>query len=330
MVKNGKIQMYKNKKIAVVIPAHNEENLIDRVITTMPDYVDKMVIVDDASSDKTHQIAQEYQKKDPQRIIIIRHEKKTGVGGAIADGYEWCRDHDVDLAAVMAGDAQMDPNDLENLLNPMADDEADYAKGNRLFTGDAWNKIPKIRYVGNSFLSLFTKIASGYWSIADSQCGYTVINKKALHTIEWERMYKRYGQPNDLLVRLNIHNFRVVDIPVRPIYHIGEKSGIRPILIIPKMLWLVTRLFYYRMMQKYIIRDFHPLMLFYMVGLLQLLVISPILMMRLIIRWVEYRRILEVTSLTLIFMVITGLQFILFAMWFDMQYNAEINSSLHE
>lgn len=321
--------MYKKKTIAVVIPAYNEEKLIGQVITTMPAYVDKMVIVDDASSDKTHQIAQEYQKKDPQRIIIICHEKKKGVGGAIADGYKWCRDHDFDLAAVMAGDAQMDPNDLEHLLNPMADDEADYAKGNRLFTGDAWNKIPKIRYVGNSFLSLFTKIASGYWSIADSQCGYTVINKRALHTINWKMMYPTYGQPNDLLVRLNIYNFRVVDVPVRPVYNIGEKSGIRPILIIPKMLWLVTRLFYYRMMQKYIIRDFHPLMLFYIAGLLQLLVISPILLTRLIIRWVEYGRILEVSLLTLIFMVITGVQFVLFAMWFDMQYNAEINKSQH-
>jgi len=323
--------LYKKKTVAVVIPAYNEEKLIGRVITNMPDYVDKMVIVNDASSDKTHQIAQEYQKKDPQRIIIICHDKKKGVGGAIADGYEWCRDHDFDLAAVMAGDAQMDPNDLEYLLNPMADDEADYAKGNRLFTGDAWNKIPKIRYVGNSFLSLFTKIASGYWSIADSQCGYTVINKKVLHTIKWQKMHKRYGQPNDLLVRLNIYNFRVVDVPVRPVYNIGEKSGrIRPILIIPKMLWLVTGLFYYRMMQKYIIRDFHPLMLFYLVGLLQLLVISPILLMRLIIRWVEVGRILEVSSLTLMFMAITGLQFILFAMWFDMQYNAEINRSYHK
>ena len=322
--------MYKNKKIAVVIPAYNEEKLIGRVITTMPDFIDKMVIVDDASSDKTYQTAQEYQKKDPDRIVLIRHEKNAGVGSSIADGYEWSRDHDIDMAAVMAGDSQMDPDDLEPLLAPVANNEADYAKGNRLFTGDAWNKIPKIRYVGNSFLSLFTKIASGYWSIADSQCGYTVINKKALHTIDWKKMYKSYGQPNDLLVRLNIYNFRVVDVPVRPVYNIGEKSGIKPLLIIPKMLWLMTRLFYYRMTQKYIIRDFHPLMLFYMIGFLQLLIISPFLLARLIIRWVEYGKIPPMNTLTLIFMVITGVQFVLFAMWFDMQYNERINISQYK
>ena len=329
MGKNRRIHLYKNKKIAVVIPAYNEEKLIGQVITTMPDYVDKMVIVDDASSDKTQQIALEYQKKDPDRIVLIRHEKNTGVGSSIADGYEWSRDHDIDLAAVMAGDAQMDPDDLEDLLRPVHEDRADYSKGNRLFTGDAWRIIPRVRYLGNAMLSLMTKIASGYWSIADSQCGYTVINKKALHTIDWKMMYPTYGQPNDLLVRLNIYNFRVVDVPVRPIYNIGEKSGIRPLLIIPRMLWLILRLFIKRMNQKYIIRDFHPLLLFYAVGLTQLFIFSPLLLARLVIRWVEYGRIPAMNALTFIFMVITGVQFVLFAMWFDMQYNAEINMSQH-
>ena len=324
------MHLYKNNKIAVVIPAYNEEKLIGRVITTMPDYVDKMVIVDDASSDKTYQTMQEYQKKDPDRIVLIRHEKNTGVGSSIADGYEWSRDHDIDLAAVMAGDAQMDPDDLENLLRPVHEDRADYSKGNRLFTGDAWRIIPRVRYLGNAMLSLMTKIASGYWSIADSQCGYTVINKKALHTVKWEKMHKRYGQPNDLLVRLNIFNFRVIDVPVRPVYNIGEKSGIRPILIIPKMLWLISKLFYFRMLQKYIIRDFHPLLLFYMIGLLQLFILSPILLTRLIFRWVSYGRIPSYTALTFILMVITGLQFTLFAMWFDMEYNAKNNKSRNE
>lgn len=312
--------MYKNKTIAVVIPAYNEENLIGRVITTMPDFVDKMVIVDDASSDKTYQITQKYQKKDPDRIVIIRHEKNTGVGSSIADGYEWSRDNNIDMAAVMAGDAQMDPDDLEDLLQPVYEDKADYSKGNRLFTGDAWQVIPRVRYLGNSMLSLMTKIASGYWSIADSQCGYTVINKKALHTIDWKKMYKSYGQPNDLLVRLNIFNFRVVDVPVKPVYNIGEKSGIKPILIIPKMLWLMTRLFYYRMTQKYFIRDFHPLIFFYLTSFAMFL-LNIILIYRFFTRWARIGTIPEVTALAILFTTFTGLQLSLFAMLFDMEDN---------
>jgi len=320
--------LYKNKSVAVVVPAYNEQKLIGRVIETMPAFVDFIVVVDDASRDGTCQVVERYQQADPQRVFLIPHESNRGVGAAIASGYLWCRERGIDLAAVMAGDAQMDPGDLPRLLEPVAEDRADYAKGNRLFTGDAWGQIPKVRYVGNSFLSLLTKIASGYWSIADSQCGYTVINKKGLNLIHWHGMHARYGQPNDLLVRLNIHNLRVVDVPVRPVYNIGEKSGIRPILIIPKMLGLLGWLFYYRMVQKYLIRDFHPLLLFYVIGLPQLFLLSPILLARLVYFWVINGRIPPINALALMFTIMSGLQFIMFAMWFDMQHNVALNFSL--
>ncbi|MCK7575572.1 MAG: hypothetical protein MZV65_47750 [Chromatiales bacterium] len=115
-------------------------------------------------------------------------------------------------------------------------------------------------YLGNAMLSLLTKIASGYWHIADSQSGYTAIGRRALKAIDWDQMYKRYGQPNDLLVRLNIAEMRVTDVPIRPVYGVGEKSGIRPLRMIPKLSWLITRLFFYRLLHKYIIQDFHPLL----------------------------------------------------------------------
>jgi len=242
--------MYRNHTIAAVVPAYNEETLISRVIETMPDYVDRIVVVDDASKDGTISTVNGYLPQMNERLHLIRHETNQGVGGAIATGYEWCRDHEVDVAVVMAGDAQMDPADLPALLDPVVSGEVDYAKGNRLFTGDAWNQIPKVRYLGNSGMSLLTKIASGYWHVADSQCGYTAINLKALEAIDWDQMYKRYGQPNDLLVRLNVCNLRVRDVPVRQVYNIGEKSGVKPLRMIPKLSWLLFRLFLYRMVQK--------------------------------------------------------------------------------
>jgi glycosyltransferase involved in cell wall biosynthesis len=193
------------------------------------DCVDHIVVIDDCSPDQTSDCVQEIiaaqrAARQPERIHLIRHETNEGVGGAIATGYKWCRDKEIDVAVVMAGDNQMDPNDLPDLLDPVINNRADYAKGNRLFTGDAWNQIPRVRYLGNSMLSLLTKIASGYWHVADSQSGYTAINLKALKRIDWDQMYKRYGQPNDLLVRLNIFNFRVCDVPVRPVYNVGEKA----------------------------------------------------------------------------------------------------------
>jgi len=316
--------MYKNKEIAVVIPAYNEENLIGRVIETIPKFVDKIIVVDDASFDKTHIIIQEHQNSY-KKVILITHKVNQGVGGAIASGYKWCRDHDIDIAVVMAGDAQMNPDNLPSLIEPVINNKADYSKGNRLFTGEAWENIPRIRYLGNSMLSLLTKVASGYWQVADSQCGYTAANKKVLQTIKWDKMYKKYGQPNDLLVRLNIEGFVVVDIPVEPIYNIGEKSGIKPIRMIPRLLLLITRLFFYRMIQKYIIRDFHPLILFYVSGLF-LSLVNFFFVIRLISKWMLEGIVPEITLLAVVFCTFVSILFILFAMLFDMEYSKYIQN----
>ena len=139
--------MYKNKKIGVVIPCYNEETQIGIVVETMPDFIDKMIIVDDVSKDRTVEISNGYaaQEKYKDKIVVIKHEVNSGVGAAISTGYIWCRDNNIDIAVVMAGDAQMDPNDLPDLLDPVADGRTDYSKGNRLITGEAWQKIPTVR-----------------------------------------------------------------------------------------------------------------------------------------------------------------------------------------
>ena len=314
--------MYKNKTICVVIPAYNEETQIGRVIETMPAYVDKMVIIDDCSRDKTVEVVQRYQQGNA-RIELIAHKENQGVGGAIAAGYTWARDNDFDAAVVMAGDGQMDPADLPVLLDPVVEDRADYSKGNRLFTGEAYKKIPKVRYFGNAFLSLLTKIASGYWHVADFQSGYTVINKKALHLIDWDHMYKRFGQPNDLLVRLNVYNCRVADIPIEPVYNVGERSKINIFKVIFTISWLLLTMFLWRMKEKYIIRDFHPLIFFYTLGALFKL-ITIVLTIRLFWFWFVFGHIPPINALAAMFSFMSASLFILFAMWFDMEANKDL------
>lgn len=315
--------MYQGKTVAVVVPAYNEEVLIGQTVDTMPDFIDCVVVVNDCSQDNTALEVQIRATKQPKRIFLIEHQQNQGVGGSIATGYNWCRDQEIDVAVVMAGDAQMDPDDLPALLDPVVKDEVDYAKGNRLFTGDAWKIIPRVRYLGNSAMSLLTKIASGYWHVADSQCGYTAINLAALQRIDWNEMYKRYGQPNDLLVRLNIYNFRVRDVPVRPVYNIGEKSGIKPLRMMPKLSWLLWKLFLYRMFQKYVIRDFHPLVFFYAMGAL-LLWPGILLGIYLIIHRIFIGTVADTSALFAAFLFVSGMQATLFAMWFDMEYNKEL------
>jgi len=316
--------MYKEKIIGVVVPAYNEEKLICQVINTIPNFVDYIVIVDDYSRDNTVTVVKKYQEKLNQRLVLICHEENKGVGGAITTGYKWCLDHSVDVSVVMAGDAQMDPSDMERLIDPVACEEVDYSKGNRLISGEAWNTIPRVRYLGNAMLSLLTKVASGYWHIADSQTGYTAASLKVLRTLPLDKIYPRYGMPNDMLVKLNIYNFRVRDVEIKPIYGIGEKSGIRPIRMIPRLSWLIFKLFLWRMVQKYIIRDFHPLIFFYTLSIFLLGIIFPVLSFRLIYYWVTIGHIPPINALASMMVLITGLQFLLFAMWFDMDYNRNL------
>ncbi|MBI3763078.1 MAG: glycosyltransferase family 2 protein [Chloroflexi bacterium] len=314
--------MFDNAKIAVIVTAYNEEKLIGGVLETMPDYADRIYVVDDASTDATAQIVAERARRDP-RITLISHTANQGPGGTVVTGYRQALADGMDVVAVMAGDAQTDPADLPAMIGPIVRGEADYVKGNRLYTGEAWHIIPRYRYLGNAFLSLFTKIASGYWHIADSQTGYTAISRDALSRLPLDRFYRRYGYPNHMLVLLNVNNFRVRDVPIRPIYNVGEKSGIRLPRVIPTLSWLLFKCFWWRLREKYVIRDFHPLVFFYLVGMG---LFFPGVAFGLYLVW--FRLIVgpikETGPLFAVVLVITGLQFLLFAMWFDMDYNKHL------
>lgn len=314
--------MYKDKSICVVVPAYNESTQIGKVISTMPEFVDKIVVVDDASKDDTVGIVKRY-KKEIDKIEIIQHEANQGVGAAISTGYRWARDNEYEVTGVMAGDGQMDPLELDKIIDAVADGSSDYVKGNRLFYGDAWNMIPRYRYLGNSFLSLMTKVASGYWHIADSQSGYTAISLIALKRIDLDKIYKDYGMPNDLLIKLNQHDFRVRDVHIKPVYNIGEKSGIKLRRVIPKISWLLFKGFWQRLIFKYVIRDFHPLIFFYLLSFV-LLTLSIPLSLRLIYIWATIGDIPDMNALALIFTLISGLQTLFFGMWFDMEYNKNL------
>ncbi|MDQ3875955.1 MAG: glycosyltransferase family 2 protein, partial [Actinomycetota bacterium] len=200
--------MLDGKRVAVVVPAYDEEALLEATLRGVPDFVDRIYVVDDASRDGTLPAAQALAREDG-RIEPIAHERNSGVGGAIVTGYKRALADGIDVACVMAADNQMDPHDLATLAGAVARGEVDYAKANRLFTGQAWRVIPRTRYLGNAVLSLLTKIASGYWHVADSQAGYTAVARGMLAQLDLDRLYRRYGFPNDMLVHLNVWNARV-------------------------------------------------------------------------------------------------------------------------
>ena len=321
------------KKVAVVIPAYNEAHQIEKVLGTMPAFVDAMVVVDDRSTDGTADVVESCASTHDGRVVLIRHEENGGVGKAIGTGYKWARDNGLDVTAVMAGDFQMDPEDLDRVIRPVALGKAEYSKGNRLFTGESWRRIPKIRYFGNSVLSLLTKLASGYWHVADSQCGYTAISLGALKRLDLDDIYPRYGMPNDLLVKLNIAECRVVDVAVRPVYEVGERSGIRIWRVMMPIAWLLFRLFWRRMFGKYVIRDFHPLLFFYFMSLILVPLGLFLGVLILIYNTPLFGRFTPLQPgyiMLCALFLITGFQSLFFGMWFDMEHNRHLYVYEHD
>lgn len=313
--------MFSGKKICVVVPCYNESKQIGKVLTTLPSFITNVCVINDKSTDDTAEVVNMYAASDA-RIVLLNHEHNEGVGGAIATGYKWARDNGMDMAVVMAGDAQMEPEDLPKLIEPVSAGEVDYAKGNRLLHANS-ERIPAIRFWGNSVLSLLTKIASGYWHIADSQCGYTCINSTALRVVDWDKMYKRYGQPNDLLVTLNVHDLRVRDINVEPLYNVGEQSGFKSHRVVWPIAKLLVKKFFWRLKEKYVIRDFHPLVFFYSIAFF-FSIVTVILFVRLIFLWFKAGDAPDMTAMAMMFSAGYWLQSTSFAMWMDMEANKHL------
>lgn len=235
--------MFRELRIAVVIPAFNEGSKIAATVASIPDFVDEIFVIDDASSDDTAAAAlASVQRVTPGRVFeVVRHTENRGVGAAIGSGYRRVLAGDADVAVVMAGDGQMDPEDLPSLLGPIAASDADYVKGNRFKHPDVWTQMPATRIVGNVLLSAATRVTSGYHHVFDSQCGYTAIHRRALCAIDLDVLWARYGYPNDLLSRLYVAGVRVVDVPVRPIYGEHWRSGINLGTALHPIPWVLLR-----------------------------------------------------------------------------------------
>jgi glycosyltransferase involved in cell wall biosynthesis len=213
-------------RVAVVVPAHNEERWIAETVRRMPAFVDHVIVVDDASRDGTSREAARL--ADP-RVEVIRHAENLGVGAAIVRGYRRARAIGAGIAAVMAGDGQMHPDDLAAVTSPIVRGEADYVKGNRLAYPGAWRAMPPARLAGTATLAWLTRLATGLPALSDSQCGFTAISARAIDALgaDLDALWPRYGYPNDLLGALARRRLPIAEVIVRPVYR-GEASGLRP------------------------------------------------------------------------------------------------------
>src|SRR5688572_17583806 len=213
--------MLRGARIAAVVPAFNEERHIAGVLSSIPSFIDEVLVIDDASHDATAEVAR---ASGGPRVRVISHARNLGVGAALKTGYEQAFARDADVVVVMAGDGQMHPDDLPALLAPVLSGDADYCKGDRLSHPSARARMPLARYAGNHVLSFLTRLCTGL-SVHDSQCGYTAMSRRVLGRMPLEPVWSGYGYPNDLLARLALARVHVRDVIVRPVYA-DESSGI--------------------------------------------------------------------------------------------------------
>jgi glycosyltransferase involved in cell wall biosynthesis len=317
--------MRHDARICVLVPAHDEERNIGRVIETMPHWVDHVIVVDDASRDATAERVLEAAAGQPEgRIVLVRHEQNRGVGGAISSGYLKAIELGADVTAIMDGDGQMPPEDLASIVDPVAKGECDFAKANRLVDGEAWRIIPKRRYFGNAALTFLTKIASGYYSVTDSQTGFTAISGKVLRRIDVATLWPRYGYPNDMLVRLNVARARVKDVPSKPVYDVGEQSKLKIHRVLLPISWLLFKRFWWRMLTLYVVRDFHPLVLFFALGV-SLWTTGLALGTWIVVELLNGHHPTGATAVLVSLAIQSGLLLLLFAMLFDFEHNQPLN-----
>jgi glycosyltransferase involved in cell wall biosynthesis len=260
------VPVYKEHSVAVIVPAYNEGRLIEATLRDIPDFVDSVIVIDDGSKDDTVEKARQVANGDG-RVLVMVQEQNQGKGAAVVRGFEQVIAEGRDVAVLMDGDNQMPAEYVSSLLDPLIEDGLDATKGNRFIADPkALSSMPRYRMIGNVLLTMMTKLASGYWSIFDSQNGYWALRTTTIKRLELSRLAKRYDLENSLLINLNIIGGRLRDVPIPAVYG-EEESKIRIWRVTPRIMATLLGGMIQRVFYRYILYNFHPVALFLLAGL---------------------------------------------------------------
>ena len=263
--------MYRKLETAVVIPCYNEEKMITQTIKKIPEYIDHIIAVNDASTDNTIGILNKL-KKQYSKLIIVDNKVNQGVGGALIAGYDYAiKNTKATAIGIVAGDDQFDSSYLKSMLDDFIDQSADYVKASRFFHREAFKTMPKYRQFGNIFISLLTKFSTGYYSITDITNGCGWLRREIIEKVDFSIVEKRYDYETSMLTALSIANAKVIDHAV-PAHYGDEKSTIKLIPTAWRNLKAVWKGFWRRIYYKYVLYGFHPVALFLFTGMFFLII----------------------------------------------------------
>lgn len=263
--------MYRKLETAVVIPCYNEEKMITQTIKKIPEYIDHIIAVNDASTDNTIGVLNKL-KKQYSKLIIVDNKVNQGVGGALIAGYDYAvKNTKATAIGIVAGDDQFDSSYLKAMLDDFIDQSADYVKASRFFHREAFKTMPKYRQFGNIFISLLTKFSTGYYSITDITNGCGWLRREIIEKVDFSIVEKRYDYETSMLTALSIVNAKVIDHAV-PAHYGDEKSTIKLIPTAWRNLKAVWKGFWRRIYYKYVLYGFHPVALFLFTGMFFLII----------------------------------------------------------
>ena len=303
--------------IAVVIPCYRVEREIASVLEKLPRYIAYIIVVDDASPDSTAEIVTKLCKKD-RRIILVRHDRNQGVGGAMVTGFKKALDLGARVVVKVDGDDQMDAAYLPDLLFPLIQGQADYTKGNRFRDFQALQKMPLVRRIGNMGLGFLTKAATGYWNLFDPTNGYVAINAGVLSQLPLDQIDHSFFFETSMLAHLYILGAVIKDVPM-PARYMGEKSNLSIRRVLFEFPLKLMKTFFRRLILKNLIYDFSMASIYLLTGI-------PLLLFGLIfgiIKWVDYaaRNIPAPTGTVMLptLSVLVGIQFLVAAIEIDLR-----------
>ncbi len=245
--------MLKNKKITVVIPCYKVSKHIKDVINTIPSYIDEIIVIDDKCPENSGEIVQALSNK---KVTVLFNKQNIGVGGSTKVGYLKAIDLGSNVCVKIDGDGQMNPDLMLKIITPIINEEADYIKGNRFNDFVALQQMPKLRLIGNSFLSFIVKLASGYWNIMDPTNGYCAISEGAIRLINFSKIDERYFFETDMLINLNLLNLKVKDVAI-PAFYASEQSSLSVVKTAISFPLKIIKGLFKRLLLKYYVYNFN-------------------------------------------------------------------------
>lgn len=202
--------MGEHMKVIAVIPAYNVQDTVSRVIDGIRSLVDDIIVVNDASIDKTSDIL------GTLDVMVVHHHTNLGLGGALRDGFKEALQRGADIVVTLDSDGQHDPSDIQSLLERLQANKVDVIIGSRLLDRRDWSNFPRHRLYGNRLLTWLTNLAIGHKVTTDSQSGYRVLKREVLEHIDLKGW--RMEIASEIVYEAAEKGFKLDDVPIRPTY----------------------------------------------------------------------------------------------------------------